>query len=223
MSEYEGKENLDIMSLACNYNNDIYSWITKDVIHHDDLVLDFGSRKGEFCNRFKKQIYAVEIDKTMHSYLKCPVKQNIKDFNQKFDLIYSSNVLEHIENDTQSINELYEHLNIGGTIKILVPAQRELYSEMDKAVGHHRRYTKEELVKKFRDAGFQIEYCKYFDSVGYVAALVHKITSNKATISQKSLAFYDRFVFPISKMIDKITLGKIIGKNIVLKAVKQNC
>lgn len=220
MSEYEGKENLDIMSLALNYNSAIYRWILEDESLKGKRVLDFGSGKGEFCNRFEEGVYAVELDTTMHTHLECPSKQSIKEFDKKFDLIYSSNVLEHIENDSETIEELYNSLKSGGHIKVLVPAQMELYSEMDRAVGHYRRYRKKELIDKFEKVGFHVEYCKYFDFLGYFAALTYKLISNKAEISSSSLVTYDRYVFPISSFIDRITFGKIIGKNILLKAVK---
>ena len=37
-------------------------------------------------------------------------------------------------------------------------------------------------------------------------------------ISKISILFFDKILFPISKFIDKITLGKIIRKNMVIVA-----
>ena len=36
-----------------------------------------------------------------------------------------------------------------------------------------------------------------------------------------SLKIYDTYIFPISRAIDSLTFGKIIGKNLVLRAVKK--
>jgi len=220
MSKYEGKENLDIMSLAKNYNNSIYSWIINNENIENKNILDFGSGKGEFCNRFNKNIYAVELDSSMHKFLNCPSRDNIFKFNKKFNLIYSSNVLEHIKNDTNSIKDIYNSLDKGGIVKILVPARMEIYTNMDKSVGHYRRYTKQELIKKFTQNGFKITYCKYFDFIGYFATLAYKLLDNSSEISPNSLKLYDKYVFPVSKFIDKITFGSIIGKNIILRAIK---
>jgi len=220
MKIYEGKENLDIMSLAVNYNNTIFNWI----IDNEDLknkdILDFGSGKGEFCNRFDDSIHAVEIDMTMHVYLYCPSKNTIGNFDKKFDFIYSSNVLEHIENDMGTIEDFYNYLNPGGVVKILVPSRMELYSKMDEMVGHYRRYDRQDLVNKFIQAGFKVEYCRYFDFIGYFATLIYKTVDNSGDISSDSLELYDKYIFPLSKFIDKVTFGSIIGKNIILKAVK---
>lgn len=216
MKIYVGKENLDIMTLAINYNNTIFN--NEDLKNKD--ILDFGSGKGEFSNRFGKGIRAVEIDTTMHKYLNCPSEDSIENFDKKFDLSYSSNVLEHIENDKGTIEDFYNYIASGGVVKILVPARMEIYSHMDELVGHYRRYSKEELVKKFTHAGVTVEYCRYFDFIGYFATLVYKIVDNSGDISSGSLELYDKYIFPISKFVDTITFGAIIGKNIILKAVK---
>jgi len=220
LSNYEGKENLDIMFLATNYNNTIYKWLIKDCDTDRNSILDFGAGMGEFCNRFKNDITAVEIDKSMHGKILCEVLEDISMLNRKVDFIYSSNVLEHIDNDKEVIKNFYEYLDMHGHIKVLVPARMELYSNMDKSVGHYRRYSIKELREKFESVGFKVEYCKYFDFVGYFAALLFKHTSNSCEISPRSLILYDRLVFPLSSFIDFITGGKIIGKNIILKAKK---
>lgn len=218
MTVYEGKENLDIMSLAVNYNNAIYKWIIAD--YKNGKILDFGCGKGEFCNRKSKDIYAVEIDKSMHGFIKCPIETSLGDFDMEFDLIYSSNVLEHIENDVDTLKLIYKKVKKNGTVKILVPSRMELYTNMDKKVGHYRRYEQEELIRKVEMAGFEVEYCKYFDFLGYFATLAFKVLSNKDEINEKSLIVYDKIIFPISRFFDTITNGKIIGKNLILKAVK---
>lgn len=220
MKIYEGKENLDIMTLAVNYNNTIFNWIVDNEDLKNKDILDFGSGKGEFSNRFGKGIHAVEIDTTMHKYLNCPSADSIEKFDKKFDFIYSSNVLEHIENDKGTIEDFYNSIASGGVVKILVPARMEIYSHMDELVGHYRRYSKEELMDKFRQVGFTVQYCRYFDFIGYFATLVYKVVDNSGDISSDSLELYDKYIFPISKFIDRITFGSIIGKNIILKAVK---
>jgi predicted SAM-dependent methyltransferase len=220
MEEYNGKDNLDIMSFAINYNNSIFNWLNSD-INSTDKILDFGAGKGEFCNRFDSNIYAVELDTSMHKYLKCKAVKNIKDYSIKFNMVYSSNVLEHIEDDKKTIKDIYASLNVGGVVKILVPSRMELYSHMDKKVGHFRRYNKKELISKFNQVGFEVKYCRYFDFIGYFATLIYKIMGLNGDISKKSLIFYDTYIYPISQFIDFFTFGSIIGKNIILKVIKK--
>lgn len=76
------------------------------------------------------------------------------------------------------------------------------------------------MIEKVKKAGFEVQYCKYFDFLGYFATFALKILSNNDEINEKSLIFYDMIIFPISRFFDTITNGKIIGKNLILKAVK---
>lgn len=50
-----------------------------------------------------------------------------------------------------------------------------LYSDMDAAVGHYRRYTRAELVGKLDSAGFAPVACRYADSIGFAAALAFRL------------------------------------------------
>ena len=50
------------------------------------------------------------------------------------------NVLEHIKDDKLEIQNALNKLNPGGHLIILVPAHQKIYSKLDKAVGHYKRY-----------------------------------------------------------------------------------
>ncbi len=217
---YTGKDNLNIMNLAENYNNYIYKWINVDKYNN---VLDFGAGNGEYCNRIdEKRICAVELDDQLRSNLKCKSYANLDELqNKSFDLIYSLNVLEHIEDDLSILQKLTNKLQNKGTIKILVPAKMELYSEMDRKVGHFRRYEKKELIKLIENANLELVEYRYFDFIGYILSLLYKFIDNSGEINPTSLIVYDKFLFPISMLIDKITFGKLIGKNLMIVARKK--
>jgi predicted SAM-dependent methyltransferase len=59
-------------------------------------------------------------------------------------MIYSSNVLEHIEDDSRALNEMFAKLQINGKLAIYVPAFMFLFSDLDIKAGHFRRYSKKE-------------------------------------------------------------------------------
>jgi len=217
--KYEGKENLDIMSLATNYNNHILSWVDPKQYKN---ILDFGAGLGEFCNKIDSQkIIAVELDDEQRTNIKCKSYKTLDEVrDNSFDLIYTLNVLEHIKNDADIVKQLSKKLKKNGVLKILVPAHMSLYCAMDKQVGHFRRYEKKELINLVKNANLQIISCKHFDFIGYFVALVFKFISNSPTINPTSLIIYDKFLFPISKFIDTITNGSIIGKNLTIIAKK---
>ena len=56
-------------------------------------------------------------------------------------------VLEHISDDIHELKSAMDKLNNNGYLVIMVPAHQNIYSNLDKAVGHYRRYEKEFFQK----------------------------------------------------------------------------
>lgn len=218
--QYSGKDNLDLMSLSVRYNTAIYQWLVEG-LPPGASVLDFGAGKGEFCNRLQGyEIKAVELDEQMHANLRCPAFRDVSSLTEKFDLIYSINVLEHIDDDSSAVRQLAELLGKNGAMKIFVPARQELYSNMDRTVGHIRRYSMDSIKRLVTDNGLQVVSCRYFDFAGYFAALLYKIMNREAVFNARTVLLYDRVIFPASRLCDMLTFGRVIGKNIVLEARK---
>jgi SAM-dependent methyltransferase len=196
----------------------------------DWRVLEFGAGTGFLAELW--QLYfeitpdCIEIDPELTSIilkknLKC--FSSIKDLKSKYDVVYTSNVLEHIEDDQAALREIYDIISPNGLIGIYVPAIPFLFSDMDRTVGHFRRYTKLELERKVNGAGFKILSVRYVDSVGVLASLLIKIfgfkgKSNFGSIA--SLRIYDIYIFPISRLIDKLGFQHVLGKNLMLIAEK---
>jgi glycosyltransferase involved in cell wall biosynthesis len=84
------------------------------------------------------------------------------------DSVVCLNVLEHIEDDRRVLKELFRAIEPGGVVVVLVPAHPEFYSDLDRNLGHFRRYTKELLEERFREAGFLVEKSRYFNWVGAI-------------------------------------------------------
>ncbi len=76
---------------------------------------------------------------------------------QRYDTILCLNVLEHVADDRAAVRRLAELLEPGGRLIVLVPAHRGLFGEMDRAVGHHRRYSRGELARVLAEAGLAVE------------------------------------------------------------------
>jgi SAM-dependent methyltransferase len=168
----------------------------------------------------------IETDIHNQNFLKkkgFKVYKSLENINILFDSIFSCNVLEHIENDQEVISNLYDNIRIDGLLFLYVPAFQFLYSEMDKSVGHVRRYEKRELIRKVKKSGFKIVYCNYADSIGFFASIIIKFLgydTNKGIGSVKSLIFYNKIV-GLSFFLDNLVFKKFLGKNIVLLAKKQ--
>lgn len=219
--EYKGKDVLELMIIAKNYNNAIIDLCLKNIKKNTDTILDFGAGIGTLSEIFRKKKYNVECIETDENLIDILNDKGFKT-NSTFDCyvdnsiqnIVSFNVFEHIYNDVEILNEIYKKLSINGKFFLFVPAHKFLYSSFDKRLGHFRRYNKKELEYILKDCGYKIEKLFYFDSLGLIFALIYKLLNKDGTILECQIKLYDKFVYPVSRIIDYITLG-LFGKNLV--------
>ena len=200
------------------------------IIGDSGTLLEFGAGTGFlaeiFYRNFKIKPDCVELDpnlvkKIRDKDFRC--FQFLNETPQDYAAIYTSNVLEHIENDSGALKDLFDSLIPGGIIGIYVPAHPILYSTMDRDIGHVRRYTRSELRNKVNEAGFTIQSLTYDDFIGFFASIFVKIVGykNGANLgSKKSLLFYDKVIYPISRVLDLLGCRYIFGKNLILVATK---
>ncbi|MBV8518524.1 MAG: glycosyltransferase [Acidobacteria bacterium] len=87
----------------------------------------------------------------------------------RFDTVTCINVLEHTADDVGALRRAHELLVPGGRVLVFVPADPALFGSMDRGIGHLRRYTKEELVAKLQQAGFEVEHVSFQNRVGRLA------------------------------------------------------
>lgn len=78
-----------------------------------------------------------------------------QNLNQKFDLILMADVLEHIPDDQEAVNWIYDHLREDGYALLTVPAHQFFWSEMDEVVHHYRRYSRKNFQKLFSQKKFR--------------------------------------------------------------------
>jgi len=219
--EYSGVENLEAMKHARNYNRFLLDLVRSNLVGDD--ILDLGAGTGIFALPLRTAgvaVACVEPDSRLRNDLSTSGLTAYVDIADvpvsSVDCIYSMNVLEHIEDDRATLAAICERIRPGGRVIIYVPAFDLLYSKMDALVGHHRRYRRKDLVAKMRDAGFQIDTATYVDSLGFFLALVYRWIGNDAgVISAGSVKIYDRFLFPLSRILDRVLLGSF-GKNLLV-------
>lgn len=223
---YSGSEELRLMEVMNNYNYSISENIKKYFSNTEQKILDFGSGIGTIADFFDKQkIICLEIDENQRKILTDKNFEVIESLDQikeeSIANLYSSNVLEHIEDDYGIVKDIYKKMKKDGKIVFYVPAFQILYSQMDKNVGHYRRYNKKRMTKILKEAGFKIDKIFYADSLGFLVTLLFKLIGNSNGKPNKSiLKIYDQFIFPISKFLDNILLKIFFGKNLVVFAKK---
>jgi glycosyltransferase involved in cell wall biosynthesis len=108
----------------------------------------------------------------------------------KPDSVVFLNVLEHIEDDRAVLKSLFETMPTDSKLVILVPFDPALYSDFDKELGHFRRYAKDELDQKVREAGFSIVEQRYFNKFGRFAWFVTNTLGRQDRMKPWQLRIY---------------------------------
>ena len=224
-STYDGRDNLEAMKHAKRYNDFLLGLIRKYSVGH--RTLDHGAGAGTFALPISDDdagVICVEPDSSFRAELTqsgLEVASNLEEIaSGSLDYAYSLNVLEHIKDDQKTVGELYRCLKPGGRLLLYVPAFTILYSQMDRHVGHFRRYRRKPLRNLLQSVGFEVSAAYYVDSLGFLATLVYKLVSDRTgAVSPGSVSLYDALVFPLSRVIDFLGLGSF-GKNLAVVATK---
>ena len=108
---------------------------------------------AECCDYLRTQAH---IDVVQASLTELPFGDN------SFDVVCAFDVIEHIENDQQAINEINRVLKPGGTAVVTVPAYNLLWSKHDEVNHHYRRYNISHLKNILRNK-LTIRYISYFN------------------------------------------------------------
>lgn len=143
-------------------------------------ILEAGCGTGgnlRMLNKFGK-VSAFDPDPTALRMARAKAGCQIKDgtlpanipFRPKsFDIAVALDVIEHVEDDSASLEEIRRHLKPGGKLVVTVPALPWMWSPHDEQHHHYRRYTEETLRKTLEDAGFRPEKIGYFNTLLFPA------------------------------------------------------
>jgi len=84
-----------------------------------------------------------------------------------FDAVTSIDVIYHrwVKSDMKALLEMRRVLVSGGVLILRVPANPRMVSEHDRIVYTKRRYEKEELRQKLRNAGFEVKKLSYMHAI----------------------------------------------------------
>jgi len=224
--EFEARDLIEVMEEAVNYNRFLLDAVATWA-GGARRVLDFGAGNGRFALGLRErgcEVHAVEPDPTLRQGI---ASQGIVAYEslealgeQRFDGVYTINVLEHIEDDRAVLEALREHLHPGGRLLVYVPAFTILFSANDERVGHRRRYRKSTLLPVLRAAGFVVERASYVDSIGFVAGLGYRFFGRRdGGVAPASVQLYDAAAFPLSRRLDRV-FGSFVGKNLLVYATR---
>lgn len=113
---------------------------------------------------------------------------------ERLDTIICLNVLEHVRDDELSLATMFQLLQPGGRLVLLVPSLPVIYGTLDRALGHFRRYTPSELRRKYAIAGFRMRHLEYFNLAGVPGWWFTGRVLKRELIPTGSLRWYDALV-----------------------------
>jgi SAM-dependent methyltransferase len=213
-----------------------FDWILEQFDGHvGRRVLEVGAGAGATTRRLVErypdaQVTAIEPADNLYPVLEAygavtprlataqgTLKEIGRTLDETFDTVVYLNVLEHVPDDVIELALARQQMAPGGHLLVFVPALEGLYSELDYAAGHYRRYSRDGLAMVAEEAGFQVVSCVYFDMLGVPPYyLVYKLL-RRTGISGSSMMGYDRVIVPVSRLLQK-RLPVPFGKNVVLVA-----
>lgn len=214
MSKYSGAKTLEVLEGADNYNK----WIAERINSYiKSPVLEVGAGTGNISERMTnlKDLTLTDVDLRFVKLLRkkfsgrtnvtvesLDISKKLSNVRYKFKSLYSVNVLEHIKDDTKALQNMYILLEKGGRLVLLVPAKKAAFTEIDKKLGHFRRYEKRELLEKMRKAGFKNVNIEYFNILGLLSWYVRdKIDGKNSNLKPSHVKAFD-WIVPILTKIE---------------------
>ncbi len=126
-----------------------------------DMLAEFGEVVGlepnEFARKYIKETKKIQVESCYLPKKLPPLKA------EEFDVIAMFDVLEHIEEDEETISCLKKYLKKNGYFILTVPAYQFLWSHHDVINHHKRRYVVKELVTIAQQENLTILKKSYFD------------------------------------------------------------
>lgn len=191
-----GEKTLEIMSTAGWYNN----WLLRQIGKYlKGDILEVGAGIGNFTSKLSKygKVTAIDYDQSYKNANYGDIEKGKYFFgDKKFDSIVCMNVLEHIKDDKKALGNMFSLLKKNGRLILLVPAHEWAYGQMDKELGHFRRYSKGEIENKIINSRFLILNSRYLNWLGLVGWFVNGKILGKKIILEKQLRVFDYIARP---------------------------
>ena len=216
-SDRSGQATLESMAVS----KSVSRWQLEPMADHlGPRVLEAGAGTGNLTRHLlaKQRLVAVEIDPVYTSALNrrwgrlenfSVVEADLEDpalyeslVEERFDSVLCVNVLEHLDRPDTAVAGFARVLRSGGNAAILVPAHQWLFSDVDRAIEHRRRFEETELRTLLEDAGLQVMSLIAFNRFGIVGWLFNKWTG-KTTIRSWQTRFFS-ILLPVARMVERI-------------------
>jgi SAM-dependent methyltransferase len=208
---------LEVTREARNYNTWVYGRARPFLGRR---ILDVGAGIGTFTELALadgRDVTALEPDASFAAALEaefgahprarivCATAEAFRDrAPSPFDAVISFNVLEHIADDESALQAARDLLRPGGHLLLLVPAHPLLLGDVDRALGHVRRYSRKPFGRLLQAAGFDVETLHHVNPVGALGWLItFRLRSWPEEWPRAQYKTFDRLV-PALRLLDRL-------------------
>ena len=180
--------------------------LMQDNLIYDKYVISEPSDHffGQLCRRIEAPSSKITLTQGDTSDL-------VKQYAGAFDTIFSVHVLEHVEDDRAFLGDCLRMLRPSGKIIILVPALQFLYSNLDREIGHYRRYNKSMVRRLVQGLDCKLETIYYANFLAIFASLtafkILRLDYQKSEVRKGGFVFlekvYSRYFIPIIDLMER--------------------
>jgi 2-polyprenyl-3-methyl-5-hydroxy-6-metoxy-1,4-benzoquinol methylase len=199
-------ESLETLSQTPKY----YRWLCSRVQPYiRGKTLELGAGIGNFAQWARSlatEYHATDVDPTLVDRLKQDFPKAFRwDLFEPFpgddlyDTVIILNVIEHLKDDAGAMEALFNRLQPGGHLIVMVPAMHFLYGSLDQAFGHYRRYHKNEIRRLMDHVNLHVVRDMYLNIAGMFGWYLYgKILKHQQLPQQLCSRF--NLVLPLLKM-----------------------
>lgn len=127
------------------------------------LQRDIEDHYGISVAGFELNEIALQKNVSRRSSLYCyNIHQRNSELRSHFDLLLLFDVLEHIHDESEFLQSVKFHLAEAGTLLVNVPAHQFFFSDYDRAAGHVRRYSMNQLTTIAERNGLKVRAVTYW-------------------------------------------------------------
>jgi SAM-dependent methyltransferase len=113
------------------------------------------------------------------------------------------NVLEHIQDDAETLRGMASILQPDGAAVLIVPAFPALYGPIDRNLEHRRRYSRIAISRMAAHAGFEIRRMHYMNFPGFFGWWVNAHVLKREAQSAAQIEIFDRLIVPPLSTIER--------------------
>jgi SAM-dependent methyltransferase len=143
--------------------SDLLRAALEQFLGHPDRTLDVGSADSPSVRWMRgRRRTQLDIDpRGLTAGGVCGSALALPFADQSFEVVSAFDVLEHCEPEQQAVKELVRVLAIDGRLLLAVPAYQWAWTYHDDRAQHHRRYTRQRLLKALDGHGLEILRCTH--------------------------------------------------------------